>query len=62
MGRASPEGILYTGGRDGMAISWDLGVPMKRRAQRYGYTGRSLRRWEVMTNWADDIIEEEEED
>ncbi|RDX39492.1 WD40 repeat-like protein, partial [Lentinus brumalis] len=35
---------------------------MKRRAQRYGVTGRSLRRWEVMTNWADDVIEEEAEE
>ena len=53
--------MLYTGGRDGLVIAWDLGVSMKRRAQRYGVTGRSLRRWEVMTNWADDIIEEAEE-
>ncbi|KAI0659996.1 hypothetical protein C8Q70DRAFT_977330 [Cubamyces menziesii] len=59
VGRASPEGILYTSGRDGLVISWDLGIPMKRRTQRYGVTGRSLRRWEVMTNWADDVIEEE---
>ncbi|KAI0707436.1 hypothetical protein C8T65DRAFT_740369 [Cerioporus squamosus] len=62
VGRASPEGILYTGGRDGLVISWDLDIPMKRRAQRYGVTGRSLRRWEVMTNWADDVIEEEAEE
>lgn len=53
--------MLYTGGRDGLVIAWDLGVPMKRRAHRYGITGRSLKRWEIMTNWADDIIEEEEE-
>ncbi|RPD52275.1 WD40 repeat-like protein [Lentinus tigrinus ALCF2SS1-6] len=62
VGRAAPEGILYTGGRDGLVISWDLGIPMKRRAQRYGVAGQSLRRWEVMTNWADDIIEEEAEE
>ena len=60
VGRTAPEGILYTGGRDGLVIAWDLGVPMQRRAQRYGMSGRSLRRWEVMTNWADDIIEEED--
>ncbi|KAI9069649.1 hypothetical protein FKP32DRAFT_1640619 [Trametes sanguinea] len=35
---------------------------MKRRTQRYGVNGRSLRRWEVMTNWADDVIEEEAEE
>ncbi|PIL26820.1 transporter [Ganoderma sinense ZZ0214-1] len=62
VGRASPEGILYTGGRDGMAIAWDLGVPTMRRGQRYGYAGRGMRRWEVMTNWADDVIEEEAEE
>ncbi|KAH9938898.1 uncharacterized protein BXZ73DRAFT_44505 [Epithele typhae] len=55
--------MLYTGGRDGLVISWDLGVPMTRRAHRYGYgkQRQSMRRWEVMTNWADDIIEEEDE-
>ncbi|KAF8901320.1 hypothetical protein CPB84DRAFT_1747077 [Gymnopilus junonius] len=31
VGNASPEGILYTGGRDGMVMSWDLGIPMKKR-------------------------------
>lgn len=64
LGRASPEGILYTGGRDGLVISWDLGIPMKQRTQRYGVPegGSSGRRWEIMTNWADDIIEEETDD
>ncbi len=37
-------------------------MPMQPRTQRYGVTGRSLRRWEVMTNWADDVIEEEAEE
>ncbi|KAI0919919.1 hypothetical protein AcV5_001861 [Taiwanofungus camphoratus] len=61
VGRAVPEGILYTGGRDGLVISWDLGLPMKRRVHRYGvpHSGGDARRWEIMTNWADDIIEEE---
>ncbi len=45
-----------------MAIAWDLGVPTTRRGQRYGYAERNLRRWEVMTNWADDAIEEEAEE
>ncbi|UZJ57017.1 hypothetical protein CBS101457_006337 [Exobasidium rhododendri] len=26
-----PRGILYTGGRDGMIVSWELGLRMKRR-------------------------------
>lgn len=32
---------------------------MKQRAHRYGVTDRSLKRWGTMTNWVDDIIEEE---
>lgn len=60
-GHNSPEGILYSAGRDGLAISWDLGVAMKPR-QRKGIhpdddDGDGLRmtgghrRWEVMTGW-----------
>ncbi|GAA5922447.1 uncharacterized protein JCM15063_003305 [Sporobolomyces koalae] len=33
---ASPDGILYTGGRDGLLCSWELGLPTKRRRRRYG--------------------------
>lgn len=65
VGHSHPGGILYTGGRDGLVISWDLGIPTKRRTHRYGIpdssSGRTVRRWEIMTNWADDIIEEEED-
>ncbi|KZT30117.1 WD40 repeat-like protein [Neolentinus lepideus HHB14362 ss-1] len=65
VGRSTPEGILYTGGRDGLVISWELGVPMKKRARKYGVTRDEQRsstaRWEMLTGWADDIIEEEEE-
>lgn len=58
---------MYTGGRDGLVLSWDLGMPLKRRTRRYGIPETSeLRRtvgtWEIMTGWADDIIEEEAED
>ena len=58
---------MYTGGRDGLVLSWDLGIPLKRRTRRYGIPETSeLRRtvgtWEIMTGWADDIIEEEAED
>lgn len=35
-GENSPEGILYTGGRDGLVCSWELGLPTKRRRHRYG--------------------------
>lgn len=66
VGRNSPEGILYSGGRDGLVCSWDLGIPMKRREQKYGAPSRSMRRgqgrWEIMTGWTDDIIEEDLEE
>lgn len=31
-----PGGILYTGGRDGLLCSWELGLPTKRRKRAYG--------------------------
>jgi hypothetical protein len=35
-GRNTPEGILYTGGRDGLVAGWELGMPMtKRRRPRW---------------------------
>ncbi|GJE99806.1 WD40 repeat domain-containing protein [Phanerochaete sordida] len=65
VGRSTPEGILYSGGRDGMVISWDLGIPMRRRDTRYGVTNngmqRSVGRWEIMTGWADEVAEDEDE-
>ncbi|BGP44760.1 hypothetical protein JCM10450v2_000574 [Rhodotorula kratochvilovae] len=33
---ASPGGILYTGGRDGLLCSWELNLPTKRRKRAYG--------------------------
>lgn len=35
-GETSPDGILYTGGRDGLLCSWELGLPTKRRRRAYG--------------------------
>ncbi|KAG7440883.1 WD40 repeat-like protein [Guyanagaster necrorhizus] len=63
-GRGSPEGVLYSGGRDGMVISWDLGMSMKKRKlkQDVGDFRRGFGRWELMTGWGDDIIAEEAED
>ncbi|SJL07627.1 uncharacterized protein ARMOST_10977 [Armillaria ostoyae] len=63
-GRGTPEGILYSGGRDGMVISWDLGMPMKKRKpkQDVGDLRRGVGRWELMTGWGDDAIAEEAED
>lgn len=66
VGRSAPGGILYSGGRDGLVISWDLDVPMKRRTQRYGVQEDGMRRsvgqWEIMTGWADEVAEDETED
>ncbi|KAF8970943.1 hypothetical protein BDZ97DRAFT_1694202 [Flammula alnicola] len=63
IGRHSPEGILYSGGRDGLVMSWDLGIPMKRRKDQADANGGSRRgRWEAMTGWGDEAIEEEADD
>ncbi|EAU81628.2 hypothetical protein CC1G_02644 [Coprinopsis cinerea okayama7 len=61
-GRSAPEGILYSGGRDGLVIARDLRVPMKRRRAQLSSQNRLKDRWEVITGWADDAIEEEGED
>ena len=65
VGRSTPESILYSGGRDGMVFSWDQNIPMKKRAQRYGVSSddmqRSVGRWEIMTGWADEAAEDEDE-
>jgi WD repeat-containing protein 48 len=66
-GHDAPGGILYTGGRDGLVISWDLDIPMKRRERKAesdseGRLRRNFARWEIMTGWADDVIDEEVED
>jgi WD repeat-containing protein 48 len=60
VGKSSPEGILYTGGRDGLVISWELGIEMKKRVN--DRSNRVSKKWEVLTGWADDAIEEEGED
>jgi WD repeat-containing protein 48 len=62
-GRNAPEGILYSGGRDGLVMSWDLGIPMRRRkAKEYDGLRRPGGRWEIMTGWVDDAIDEEGEE
>lgn len=33
---AAPNGLLYTGGRDGLLCSWELDLPTKRRRRGYG--------------------------
>jgi WD repeat-containing protein 48 len=63
-GRGAPEGILYSGGRDGMIMSWDLSIPMRKRKREHSEDGlrRIHGRWELMTGWAEDGIYEEGDD
>ncbi|KAG0697829.1 hypothetical protein DFH29DRAFT_811144 [Suillus ampliporus] len=60
-GRNTPEGILYTGGRDGLVMSWDLGLPFKRRHDGRHRRGR-LDRWEMLTGMGDETLAEEAEE
>jgi len=62
VGRNAPEGILYSGGRDGLVMSWDIGVPMKKKTKDGGAAGRRRGRWEVLTGWGEDFIDEETDD
>lgn len=53
-GKTSPEGILYSGGRDGQVIAHELGAALKHRSKPYGINperkavGKS---WEAITGW-----------
>lgn len=60
-GRNAPEGILYTGGRDGLIISWDLGLPFRRRHDSRHRRDRSDR-WEMLTGMGDETLAEEAEE
>src|SRR5216683_4206999 len=55
-GRPSPEGILYTGGRDGLVIAWDLKVPMRKRTRNSDAPRPSSTRWEFVTSRVDTVI------
>ncbi|TFK31745.1 WD40-repeat-containing domain protein [Crucibulum laeve] len=62
-GHSEPKGLLYTAGRDGQIISWELCIPMKKRKViRNGDETLRSGRWEVITGWANDSIDEETED
>lgn len=54
-GRASPGGILYTGGRDGQVISWDLNLPFRKR-RNADLSHAQAARWERLTGMADDTL------
>ena len=63
VGRAAPEGILYSGGRDGLVMSWELGIPMKTRKVKTVQPMKvRLGRWEIMTGWGDDFHDDDLED
>ncbi|KAG8844040.1 hypothetical protein FRB96_003304 [Tulasnella sp. 330] len=64
-GHSNPEGILYSGGRDGLIIAWEQNTPMRRRTYPYGCderTGKAMGRWEVMTGWDDDFESDEDDE
>ncbi|CAE6403965.1 unnamed protein product [Rhizoctonia solani] len=57
--RSSPEGILYTSGRDGLVAAWELGVPMRKRGLR---EKERKRHWEALTGWDEVDDDSDEED
>ena len=64
-GRAASEGILYSEGRDGLVMSWDLGLPTRRRKVKFGQLVKvGQGRWETMTGWGNDsdVLDEDLED
>ncbi|KAI9461530.1 hypothetical protein F5148DRAFT_1214939 [Russula earlei] len=58
VGRPSPEGILYTGGRDGLVIAWDLNIPIRRRPRIDEGMRQSGTRWELVTGWVDPVTDD----
>jgi WD repeat-containing protein 48 len=58
VGRPSPEGILYTGGRDGLVIAWDLKLPMRKRTRTGDPPRPNSTRWELVTGWIDPITDD----
>ena len=62
---SAPGGILYSGGRDGLVASWDLGIQhTRRRGGRYEIIpGRGGRvKWEKVGDGAEMWDEDEDED
>lgn len=60
-GKDTPQGILYTGGRDGLVASWELGVRMKKR---FVGSREDKVRWNEMDDgdWEDEMGEREEKE
>lgn len=55
-GRPTPEGILYSGGRDGMVIAHELGIIHKKRAH---LPAADPHRWETLVGLHNSHTEEE---
>ncbi|KAF9510485.1 hypothetical protein BS47DRAFT_1300152, partial [Hydnum rufescens UP504] len=58
-GKSSPEGILYSAGRDGLVLAWDIGAPTRprcRKARGRVPATKSHRNgeWKAMTGWDED--------
>ncbi|KAF8327930.1 uncharacterized protein EI90DRAFT_2998333, partial [Cantharellus anzutake] len=58
-GKGSPEGILYSAGRDGLVMAWEVGAPTqprKRKPRERSGPGIRSRKgdWKVMTAWDDE--------
>ena len=61
---SAPGGILYSGGRDGLVVSWDLGIPHKRRrGQRYQVSaGTGRTNWDRVGDGAEIWDDDDDED
>jgi len=55
-GRATPEGILYSGGRDGMVIAHELGIIHKKRTH---VPAADPHRWETLVGFHNSHTDEE---
>lgn len=44
-GKDAPQGILLSGGRDGLIASWELGFKLKKRTVRQGYENGGKADW-----------------
>ncbi len=64
-GRAAPEGILYSGGRDGLVAAWETGLRFRRRTRPRWAGGRRRRvDWERLEEgvWDEEAVEDGDEE
>ncbi|KAG9318516.1 hypothetical protein JVU11DRAFT_607 [Chiua virens] len=54
-GHATPQGLLYTGSRDGQVISWDLGLSFRLKRDPSSRRNRGVR-WETLTGMSDETL------